>query len=612
MDIMNYVDSSMKTKAMDIKFEGKVYKCMDIVCQYNTVQYARLLILDLINETNLQELFTKDISYEKYKEFEKVFLEDVFFLSKGDNRFNNYLIFLVPSEKLIKSKYEIQKDFQYARKLFLDENEVENYFRDGISLKRYKSNNSFIAYDKQKILQELYQSRDIVRNLCVLQLRISLLEDNRKPKQMKLQNEMLLRFSGVEGYLGNEKEIYDKEKLKKNSRTVKQEKTKLAYIAGIEKLDIRNYRCFQKCDIPFKKVNLLYGENGVGKTTILEAIELGITGQNRDNSNNQGAISRVHCIDEDNRSYILSNENLNIDLSDFWYNVKSQNCKEFNELFHRFNYFDTNWVSEFAIEGKPQVNIKQLQKYLGIEKIENGRQALIFLYEKLEELAKINLKTNNKKFKSISSFLDKPQRLIYKRNMEQMMKETNAAIVTCNEQLAKLRDESNVISIDMVFDKYINKIEELFKLLVAANEFTGLDFHNGEIGAATKTSKNEVQMSQMSTGQKICFALSLMFALFLSLDRAPNIVMLDEPVANLDDMHMLNLLDVLRRMAIAGTQIFFTTANPDVAKLFRRKFSFLGNDFAFYRINEIDNNTKIVCEEYSLYKEEAEHQKSIL
>lgn len=56
----------------------------------------------------------------------------------------------------------------------------------------------------------------------------------------------------------------------------------------------------------------------------------------------------------------------------------------------------------------------------------------------------------------------------------------------------------------------------------------------------------------------------------------------------------------------------FTTANPDVAKLFRRKFSFLENDFAFYRINEIDNNTKIVCEEYSLYKEEAEFEKNII
>ncbi len=193
-----------------------------------------------------------------------------------------------------------------------------------------------------------------------------------------------------------------------------------------------------------------------------------------------------------------------------------------------------------------------------------------------------------------------------------MIKETDAAIITCNEQLMQLKDENNVISLDAIFDKHINKIESIFKLLAAANEFTSLDFHNGEIGAIIRLSENEVQMSQMSTGQKICLALSLMFALFLSLDKAPNIVMLDEPVANLDDMHMLNLLDVLRRMAIAGTQIFFTTANPDVAKLFRRKFSFLEKDFAFYKINEVDKNVKIICEEYSLYKEDAEYCHTIL
>ena len=77
-----------------------------------------------------------------------------------------------------------------------------------------------------------------------------------------------------------------------------------------------------------------------------------------------------------------------------------------------------------------------------------------------------------------------------------------------------------------------------------------------------------------------------MFTLFLSNDKAPNLIMLDEPVANMDDIHMLNLLDLLRRLALSDTQIFFTTANPEVAKLFRRKFSFLGEDFRFFEIKE--------------------------
>lgn len=614
MDIAKYMDNNMKIKDKKIAFDEQMYNYTEIICFYNNIQYAHLLILNLIQEEGLQELFMNDMTFDKYKKFEKVLLENIFFSSRGDNRFNIYLIFIVPLEKIIQCKYEIQKDFQYARKLFLYESELENYFQDGIMLKRYKSDNSFTtSYDKQTILNQLYQSRKIVRDLCVLELRMGLLEENKKAKYYKLQNEMLLNLSMVEKYLSNDNDkVYYKEKTLKNNRIIKTEKQKLIYVKMIKKIYISNFRCFKECDIPFKKVNLLFGENGVGKTTLLEAIELGITGQNRNNFNSQNAISRVHCMDEKNSIHILSNEKQNIYLSDLWYNVKSQDCREFNELFHRFNYFDTNWVSEFAIEGKQQVNIKQLQKYLGIEKIENGKLALICLYEKVKELAEINLKIGNKKRNSLAIFPGRRNQFLYRKNIEQMIKETDAAIITCNEQLMQLKDENNVISLDAIFDKHINKIESIFKLLAAANEFTSLDFHNGEIGAIIRLSENEVQMSQMSTGQKICLALSLMFALFLSLDKAPNIVMLDEPVANLDDMHMLNLLDVLRRMAIAGTQIFFTTANPDVAKLFRRKFSFLEKDFAFYKINEVDKNVKIICEEYSLYKEDAEYCHTIL
>jgi len=607
MDIAKYLDGNMKMEEKKIAFEGQLYNYTDIICQYHNVQYAHLLILDLICETNLQQLFVDNMTYTEYKKFERCFLEDIFFESMGDNRFNIYLIFMIPAEKKIVCKYDIQKDFQFARKLFLYPNELENYFRDGLSLKRYKSDIGFMDnYDRQGMLKELYQSSEYAKELCISVLRMGWFEEKRKSKYMKLQREMLSNYASVERYLSNENEISYKEKTVKNRRFSKQEKNRPIYVSMIKSLDIDHYRCFRECKIPFKKVNLLYGENGVGKTTILEAIELGITGYNRNISNSQGTVIRVECINKDNVRYVLSNENQNIDLSDFWYNVKSENCKEFNELFHRFNYFDTNWVSEFAIEGKPQVNVIQLQKYLGIEKIENGKKVLICFYEKIEELAKLNL-TPGFKLKNQLSVVS-----YNKYNHKRIKGQLNCIIEMCEKQLQGLRDENNTISIDVILDKHISKIESIFKLLVAANEFTGLGFHNGQIEAITNSSDNEVQMSQMSTGQKICLALSLMFALFLSLDNAPDVIMLDEPVANLDDMHMLNLLDVLRRLAVAGTQIFFTTANPDVAKLFRRKFSFLENEFAFYTVDEKNGKVKIVCEEYSVNKEEAERHKKIL
>ena len=76
----------------------------------------------------------------------------------------------------------------------------------------------------------------------------------------------------------------------------------------------------------------------------------------------------------------------------------------------------------------------------------------------------------------------------------------------------------------------------------------------------------------------------------LATPSAPGFLLLDEPVANIDDLNVLALMDFLREIALTHQrQIFFTTANRNVAKLFRRKFSFLEDDFQelwFFRENE--------------------------
>ncbi|HAK72710.1 MAG TPA: hypothetical protein DCP36_02425 [Sporomusaceae bacterium] len=107
-------------------------------------------------------------------------------------------------------------------------------------------------------------------------------------------------------------------------------------------------------------------------------------------------------------------------------------------------------------------------------------------------------------------------------------------------------------------------------------------------------------MYQMSTGQRISLALAIMFCLHIAAPRAPKLLLLDEPVANMDDLHLLNLIDILREFALQRVQIVFTTANPDVAGIFRRKFSFFGPEFQHYElIRKNDDFTEILTLEYS-------------
>ncbi len=62
----------------------------------------------------------------------------------------------------------------------------------------------------------------------------------------------------------------------------------------------------------------------------------------------------------------------------------------------------------------------------------------------------------------------------------------------------------------------------------------------------------------MRTGQRACSALLIMFTSHSTADYAPGFILLDEPVANMDDLHFLNLIDILRNLAVEGSQIFIS------------------------------------------------------
>ncbi|MGG1659061.1 hypothetical protein [Brevibacillus sp. NRS-1366] len=129
-------------------------------------------------------------------------------------------------------------------------------------------------------------------------------------------------------------------------------------------------------------------------------------------------------------------------------------------------------------------------------------------------------------------------------------------------------------------------ISQLFVALHAPNEFESLQWNeNNQIVAKRKGHALSCTINQMSTGQRTTVILAVFFVMHLVMDTAPKLLMLDEPVANMDELNVLGLLDFLRQITITnGTQIFFTTANPQVATLFRRKFSFLQEHFQAFHL----------------------------
>jgi len=120
-------------------------------------------------------------------------------------------------------------------------------------------------------------------------------------------------------------------------------------------------------------------------------------------------------------------------------------------------------------------------------------------------------------------------------------------------------------------------IERIFSRIHSPAEFCGLGSNLTEL--VRRVDHKKVTLKEISTGQRAAFALSIFLAQNAQLMMGPPVIMIDDPIAHVDDLNSLSFLDYLRDIALTGRrQIFFTTASDKLATLFERKFDFLGTD----------------------------------
>lgn len=120
-------------------------------------------------------------------------------------------------------------------------------------------------------------------------------------------------------------------------------------------------------------------------------------------------------------------------------------------------------------------------------------------------------------------------------------------------------------------------IEDIFSRIHSPAEFCGLG--DNLITLKRKSDGSTATLQQISTGQRAAFALSLFLAQNAQLRTAPPLILIDDPIAHVDDLNCLSFLDYLREVIITGDrQVVFATANDKLAALFERKFDFLGSE----------------------------------
>ncbi len=126
-------------------------------------------------------------------------------------------------------------------------------------------------------------------------------------------------------------------------------------------------------------------------------------------------------------------------------------------------------------------------------------------------------------------------------------------------------------------------IVSIFKLIHTPIEFRDIKFSK-QIILVTNDGR-ERTLSEISTGQRSALALSIFLSLNKKLSKGPNVLMFDDPVTYVDDMNVLSFFDYLRELVLKSKrQVFFATANDDLAFLFRKKFEFLEGEFIPHKL----------------------------
>lgn len=153
-----------------------------------------------------------------------------------------------------------------------------------------------------------------------------------------------------------------------------------------------------------------------------------------------------------------------------------------------------------------------------------------------------------------------------------------------------LTEDSSEKAMEEFASIYRAAILRAFLRIQSPREFDDINFGasarklNGtSFALKRKVDEKWANLSEVSTGQRSALALAIFLALNLSAEKAPPILLLDDPIAHADDLNLLSFFDYLRGLVVQGSrQIVFATADEKLAYLFKSKFSFLEQDFVVH------------------------------
>ena len=319
-------------------------------CPNSSDDKAAIFLLDLDEEYNLTEFNSR----------QENLISDIYYDNDNYLQWNIYY-FIARNEVDLTEKHRIENNFEYARKYFLEESSIDDYF----SIDKIEDGFEFSIVEKWKTLINESFIHEILKDIPA-----SSVVNNFPSKH----NEQPL----AENDTGNENLIIRKIE-------------NISYNAA--------FRPYPKeANFKFGKVNLINGVNGVGKTSILESIEQIICGGTRRNPSSQIPNNSIQAvINGVNQSYTRKQANYYHSLDQNWYSSpKARNIKLYDS-FNRFNFLNTDAGVEFIKSDTDESLIEALKRLvLGDEyseikkKSERVRSGLKPVYNSIKKEIELN------------------------------------------------------------------------------------------------------------------------------------------------------------------------------------------------------------------------------
>ncbi|SEB02419.1 ABC-three component system middle component 1 [Pedobacter hartonius] len=253
---------------------------------------------------------------EDFDAYQEELLSEEFYSNPGSSQWNYYL-FLLNNTLSPEQKKKIERNDRYARKFVLDEEGFRDFFhfeKGGEEIQ-----NSIVAQWKGALdaadLQEVYGAGSYV------EIFERFLANNTKKQKTKVGRETNSQADTIR--------FINRVLLKDSYRKYPQ--------------DIKAFR--------FGKVNLVQGINGVGKTSLFEAIELmlcGATFRNKHQLYENGCLEAEYNGSGNLERYQAKNPALyqSRDLS--WYSTTNLRGNTLYNSFNRFNYFNADAAQQFS------------------------------------------------------------------------------------------------------------------------------------------------------------------------------------------------------------------------------------------------------------------------